>query len=102
MTILKKALHVLGDDYVSVIDQAFEQRWIDFYPSKDKRTGAYSWGTYDSNPYILTNFTGSYDSLSTLAHELGHSMHSYYSKQNNRPLLADYQDLCSRGGIHGQ
>lgn len=89
--ILKKALHVLGDDYVSVIDQAFEQRWIDFYPSKDKRTGAYSWGTYDSNPYILTNFTGSYDSLSTLAHELGHSMHSYYSKKNNRPLLADYK-----------
>lgn len=89
--ILKKALHVLGDDYVSVINQAFEQRWIDFYPSKDKRTGAYSWGTYDSNPYILTNFTGSYDSLSTLAHELGHSMHSYYSKKNNRPLLADYK-----------
>lgn len=89
--ILKKALHVMGDDYVSVIDQAFEQRWIDFYPSKDKRTGAYSWGTYDSNPYILTNFTGSYDSLSTLAHELGHSMHSYYSKKNNRPLLADYK-----------
>lgn len=89
--ILKKALHVLGDDYVSVIDQAFEHRWIDFYPSKDKRTGAYSWGTYDSNPYILTNFTGSYDSLSTLAHELGHSMHSYYSKKNNRPLLADYK-----------
>ena len=89
--ILKKALHVLGDDYVSVIDQAFEQRWIDFYPSKDKRTGAYSWGTYDSNPYILTNFTGSYDSLSTLTHELGHSMHSYYSKKNNRPLLADYK-----------
>ena len=89
--ILKKALHVLGDDYVSVIDQAFEQRWIDFYPSKDKRTGAYSWGTYDSNPYILTNFTGSSDSLSTLAHELGHSMHSYYSKKNNRPLLADYK-----------
>lgn len=89
--ILKKALHVLGDDYVSIIDQAFEQRWIDFYPSKDKRTGAYSWGTYDSNPYILTNFTGSYDSLSTLAHELGHSMHSYYSKKNNRPLLADYK-----------
>ncbi len=74
-----------------MLDQAFTQRWIDFYPSKDKRTGAYSWGTYDSNPYILTNFTGSYDSLSTLAHELGHSMHSYYSNHHNRPMLAGYQ-----------
>ena len=89
--ILKKAFAVLGDDYAAIIDQAFHERWIDFYPSKEKRTGAYSWGTYDSNPYILTNFTGSYDSLSTLAHELGHSLHSYYSKKNNRAMLANYQ-----------
>lgn len=89
--ILKNAFAVLGDDYVAIIDQAFTQRWIDFYPSKEKRTGAYSWGTYDSNPYILMNFTGSYDSLSTLAHELGHSLHSYYSKHNNRAMLAGYQ-----------
>lgn len=89
--ILKEALRVLGENYVEVLDQAFTQRWIDFYPSKEKRTGAYSWGTYDSHPYILTNFTGSYDSLSTLAHELGHSLHSYYSNRNNRPMLAGYQ-----------
>ncbi len=89
--ILKKALAPLGEDNTALLQKAFDERWIDFYPAADKRTGAYSWGTYDSNPYILTNFTGSYDSLSTLAHELGHSMHSYFSNQHNRPMLAGYQ-----------
>ena len=89
--ILYKALAVLGEEYVSLLRRAKEDRWIDFMPSKGKRTGAYSWGTYSSNPYILTNFTGSYESLSTLAHELGHSMHSYFSHKNNRPLLANYK-----------
>lgn len=89
--ILYQALAVLGEEYVSLLRRAKEERWIDFMPSKGKRTGAYSWGTYSSNPYILTNFTGSYESLSTLAHELGHSMHSYFSHKNNRPLLANYK-----------
>ncbi len=89
--ILYQALQPLGDEYVSLLRKAKEERWIDFYPSKEKRTGAYSWGTYRSHPYILTNFTGSYESLSTLAHELGHSMHSYFSNRANRPMLAGYK-----------
>ena len=91
LDILKQALAPLGEDYTALLQKAFDERWIDFYPSSDKRTGAYSWGTYDSNPYILTNFTGSYDSLSTLAHELGHSLHSYFSHRHQRPMLAGYQ-----------
>lgn len=90
-TILNQALAPLGDDYIAMLDTAKKQRWIDFMPCEDKRSGAYSSGTHDSYPYILTNFTGSYDSLSTLAHEFGHSMHSWYSHQHNRPLLSGYR-----------
>lgn len=89
--ILYEALAPLGEEYIELLHRAKEERWIDFYPSKDKRTGAYSWGTYHSHPYILTNFTGSYESLSTLAHELGHSMHSYFSNTSQRPMLAGYK-----------
>ncbi len=89
--ILKKALAPLGEDYIAMLDVAREERWIDFMPHEKKRSGAYSAGTYDSKPFILTNFTGEYDSLSTLAHEFGHSMHSYYSHKHNRAMLAEYR-----------
>ncbi len=90
-TILKAALSPLGEEYVSLLERAQNENWIDFKTHLGKRVGAYSWGTYDSNPHILMNFTNSYDSLSTLAHELGHSMHSYYSRSNNRPINAEYK-----------
>ncbi len=89
--ILKQALKPLGDDYIAMLDVAREQRWIDFYPHDKKRSGAYSFGTYGNYPYILLNYNESFDSLSTLAHEFGHSMHSYYSDQNNRGMNAAYQ-----------
>lgn len=89
--ILNKALAPLGEEYVNLLKRAKDERWIDFMTHSGKRTGAYSGGSYDSNPFILMNFTGGYDSLSTLAHELGHSMHSYYSRKNNRPLLSSYR-----------
>ena len=81
--IVSKALSVLGDEYVSILKNGIKDRWIDVYPNKGKRTGGYSSGSYDTNPYILLNYQDKYDDMSTLAHELGHSMHSYYSRHNN-------------------
>ncbi|MHC4737602.1 MAG: oligoendopeptidase F [Planctomycetota bacterium] len=81
----------LGKDYVEVVKQAFEKRWIDVYPTTGKRSGAYSNGSaYDVHPYILLNYNDRYDDVSTLAHELGHTMHSYYSNKNQPYPTADY------------
>lgn len=90
-SIMDQALSVLGEDYIDLLHKAKEERWIDFMPCAGKRSGAYSWGTYDSKPYIMLNFNDNYDSLSTLAHELGHSMHSYYSNSSNRAINAGYR-----------
>ncbi len=84
------SLEVLGEDYVCNLEKAFSERWIDVYPKKGKKSGAYSWGCYDSYPYLLLNYEEDLDSLSTLAHELGHSMHSYYSKNNQIYEYANY------------
>lgn len=83
------ALKPLGDKYVEDARKAFTEHWIDIYPNKSKRSGAYSSGGYDTYPYMLLNFEGKINNVSTLAHELGHSMHSYYSKNNNN--YQDYQ-----------
>lgn len=77
------ALNVLGEDYIINLKKAFDEKWIDKYPNIGKRGGAYSWGTYTSKPFVLLNYQNKLDDVSTLAHELGHSMHSYYSKENN-------------------
>ena len=77
------ALNVLGEDYITNLKKAFSEKWIDKYPNIGKRGGAYSWGTYTSKPFVLLNYQNKLDDVSTLAHELGHSMHSYYSKKNN-------------------
>lgn len=78
---VKKAVAPLGEDYVNTAARGFQERWVDVYPNIGKRGGAYSSGTYDSNPYILTNFTGTLDSVSTIAHEMGHSMHTYLANK---------------------
>ena len=88
--ILKEALAPLGNDYNEMVDVAIKQRWIDIYPHEKKRSGAYSHGTHETLPFILLNYNNTYDSMSTLAHEFGHSMHSYYSSKNNRGLLSRY------------
>lgn len=79
---IMEAMKPLGEDYIANLSKAFSDRWIDVYPRKGKKGGAYSWGTYSSDPYILMNYTDDLNSVFTLAHELGHSMHSYYSRQN--------------------
>ena len=85
------AMAPLGGEYVRVLEQAFADRWIDFLPTPGKRSGAYSQGgAYDVHPYILMNFQGRYNDVSTLAHELGHTMHSYYSNRTQPFALADY------------
>ena len=81
--IVLDAVNVLGEDYVNTLRQGYIDRWVDIYPNKGKRTGAYSGGCYDSYPYILLNYQNKFDDVSTLIHESGHSMHSYYSREAN-------------------
>ena len=85
------ALSVLGEDYIKNLKKAFDEKWIDVYPNEGKRGGAYSSGCYTSNPYVLLNFNGKFNDVSTLAHELGHSMHSYYSIKNNPYVYHSYK-----------
>jgi oligoendopeptidase F len=81
----------LGPDYVSVVQRAFNERWIDLFPNEGKRSGAYSnGGAYDVHPYMLINYLGQYTDMSTLAHELGHTMHSYYSNKTQPYPTANY------------
>ncbi|MDA1184809.1 MAG: oligoendopeptidase F [Acidobacteria bacterium] len=85
------AMRPLGDEYVSVIERSFRERWLDWYPADGKRSGAYSnGGAYDVHPYILLNYLGQYNDVSTLAHELGHTMHSYFSNRTQPYPTADY------------
>lgn len=85
-----EALSVLGPDYRGVLSEAFAQRWIDVYPNKGKASGAYANGIYGLHPYSLLNFNGTLEDLFTMAHELGHVMHSYYSNKTQPYVDADY------------
>ena len=84
------ALSILGDEYIEILKEGIKNRWIDVYPNKGKRTGGYSSGSYDTFPYILLNYQNKYDDMSTLAHELGHSMHSYFTRKNNPYQYGNY------------
>ncbi len=88
--ILFEALKPLGDKYLEDLNKAFDEKWIDIYPSSGKKSGAYSWGCYDSCPYLLLNYNDTSDAVSTMGHELGHSMHSYYSHQNQNYVDSNY------------
>ena len=85
-----KALAVLGDDYLSHVKEAFDNRWIDVVANQGKRGGAYSGGSYDTAPYILLNWQDTLDNLFTLVHEMGHTIHSYYTRHNQPYQYGDY------------
>lgn len=93
--LIKKAVAPLGKEYVDLIERAKSGRWIDVMPSKHKRTGAYEIGFYGYHPYVLTNFTGRLDDVFTLAHELGHAMHSHYSNIHQDYEKANYTIFCA-------
>ena len=87
---LVNALEPLGEEYVNIVKEGLESRWVDVYENKGKRTGAYSSGTYGTNPFILMNWQDNVNNLFTLAHEFGHSVHSYYSRKNQPANTSGY------------
>jgi len=94
--LLLEVFEPLGEEYVNTVKMAFENRWIDFYPTNSKRSGAYSSGAaYDHHPYILMNWNDDYNALSTLAHELGHTMHSYFSNKHQPFHYSDYETFVA-------
>ena len=88
--IVKQALTPLGDDYQQLLDEAYTNGWIDVYENEGKLSGAYSWGAYGVHPYVLLNHRGDLDSVYTLAHELGHAMHSWYSNNTQPYATSEY------------
>ena len=89
--IILDVLKIFGDEYTRKVEEALDNRWIDVYPTKNKRTGGYSGGSYDTYPYILLNYQDKYSDMSTLIHEIGHSLHSYYSRSNNNYQDSEYK-----------
>lgn len=90
-----KALAPLGEDYLDAFREGINSRWIDIYENKGKRKGAYSWGAYGTNPYVLLNYDGTLHDVFTLVHEMGHSLHSYYSRKHQPQVYADYTILLA-------
>ena len=86
-----EGLKPLGEEYLSLLREGFENRWIDVYENEGKRSGAYSWGVYGVHPYVLLNYNGTLDSVFTLAHEMGHALHSWYSDRNQSYVDAGYK-----------
>ena len=86
-----KALAPLGEEYVAKVKEGFENRWIDVYENQGKRSGAYSAGSYGAHPYVLLNYNGTLDDMFTIAHEMGHAMHSYYSNENQPYIYSQYK-----------
>lgn len=93
--IANKALKPLGEEYLSIFNKGINSGWVDIYQNKGKRGGAYSWGSYDTMPYVLLNYNYELNDVSTLVHEMGHSIHSYYSKENQPYYYSGYVLFCA-------
>ncbi|MCI8813902.1 MAG: oligoendopeptidase F, partial [Lachnospiraceae bacterium] len=89
--LVKEGLAPLGEDYVRLLEKGFEGGWIDVYENQGKRSGAYSWGAYGTHPYVLLNYNGTLNHVFTLAHEMGHALHSYHSDKNQPYIYAGYK-----------
>ena len=90
-TMVLEGLKPLGEEYLALLKEGFDNRWIDVYENEGKRSGAYSWGVYGIHPYVLLNFNGTLDSVFTLAHEMGHALHSWFSDKNQSYVDAGYK-----------
>ena len=89
--LVQKAMEPMGEDYVSTLVEGMNSGWIDVYENENKRSGAYSWGAYGTHPYVLLNYQDNLDSVFTLAHEMGHAMHTYYSQKKQPITYSDYK-----------
>lgn len=89
--IVQEGLTTLGEEYISDLKKGMSSGWIDVYENEGKRSGAYSWGSYDTHPYVLLNYNNNIDNAFTLAHEMGHAMHSFYSDKNQPYIYAQYR-----------
>ena len=85
-----EGLAPMGDEYIGILKKGFDSDWIDVYENRGKTGGAYSWGTYGTHPYVLLNFQGKLNDVFTIAHEMGHAIHTYYSSNNQPYIYAQY------------
>lgn len=93
--LLAKGLSPLGEAYIGIMKEGFANRWVDVFQNKGKTGGAYSWGTYDAYPFILMNYNGTINHVFTLAHEMGHSLHSYYTAENQPFIYSNYKTFVA-------
>lgn len=91
LNIILDGLKPLGDEYIDLLRKGFSSRWIDVYENRGKTSGAYSWGTYGTHPYVLLNYQGNLNDVFTIAHEMGHSLHTYYSNANQPYIYSEYK-----------
>jgi oligoendopeptidase F len=90
-SVVAKGLEPLGEDYQKILQEGYNHRWIDVYENENKRSGAYSWGAFGTHPYVLLNYTDTLNNVFTLAHEMGHAIHSYHSDREQPFVYAGYK-----------